>query len=71
VRPGGVSWKIADSPIVAGENGKGRVAAFGPHPTGGEVLFQSKGAHFNGSELGTDTLLVNALLWAAKVTGTE
>ena len=38
---------------------------FGPHPTGGGVHFQSKGTNSSGNELGTDALLVNALLWAA------
>lgn len=64
----GQDFPITTAAIVAGENGKGRVAAFGPHPTGGGVEFESKGAKFSGEELGTDELLVNALLWAAKVT---
>jgi len=64
----GQNFPITTAAIVAGENGKGRVAAFGPHPTGGGVEFESKGAKFSGAELGTDDLVVNALLWAAKVT---
>lgn len=64
----GQKFPIKTAAIVAGENGAGRVVAFGPHPNGGGVEFQEKGAKFEGHELGTDTLFVNALLWAARVT---
>jgi hypothetical protein len=67
----GQNFPITTAAIVAGANGQGRVAAFGPHPTGGGVEFEKKGAHFSGSDLGTDALLVNALLWAAKIVGPE
>jgi hypothetical protein len=67
----GQGFPIATAAIVAGQNGKGRVVAFGPHPMGGEVEHNTQGAKFSGHDLGTDDLLVNALLWAAKVTGTE
>jgi hypothetical protein len=64
----GQKFPIKTAAIVAGSLGDGRVVAFGPHPTGGGVEYQSRGAKFAGSELGTDALLVNALLWAAKLT---
>lgn len=63
----GQNFPITTAAIVAGSFEEGRVVAFGPHPTGGGVHFQSKGANFSGQELGSDPLLVNALLWAAKI----
>jgi len=63
----GQKFPITTAAIVAGQRGKGRVVAFGPHPAGGGVHFQSKGTNFSGNELGSDQLLINALLWAAKV----
>jgi hypothetical protein len=64
----GQNFPLTTAAIVAGDNGQGRAVAFGPHPTGGAVEFEGKGAKFEGKDLGTDTLLVNALLWAAKIT---
>jgi len=63
----GQNFPITTAAIVAGQLGEGRVVAFGPHPAGGGVHFQSKGTNFSGDELGSDQLLINALLWAAKV----
>lgn len=63
----GQGFPITTAAIVAGENGQGRVVAFGPHPTGGGVEFQTRQIKFSGDELGTDTILVNALLWAARI----
>lgn len=63
----GQNFPLKTAAIVAGTLGKGRVVAFGPHPTGGNVEFQAKGVKFPGAELGTDALLVNALLWAARI----
>jgi hypothetical protein len=65
----GQNFPITTAAIVAGDNGKGRAVAFGPHPTGGGVEFEGKGAKFEGDQLGTEKLLINALLWAAKITG--
>lgn len=63
----GQKFPITTAAIVAGQHGKGRVVAFGPHPAGGGVHFQSKGTNFSGDELGSDQLLINALLWAARI----
>ena len=65
----GQNFPIPTAAIVAGKNGQGRVVAFGPHPTGGEVKFESEGSKFSGAQLRTEDLLVNALLWAAGVIG--
>lgn len=62
----GGKFPITTAAIVAGKCGRGRVAAFGPHPTGGGVQHESNGAKFSGKELGTETLLLNALIWAAR-----
>lgn len=64
----GQNFPIVTAAIVAGAHEKGRAVAFGPHPTGGGVAFEGNGTKFSGSELGTDPLLVNALLWAARLT---
>lgn len=55
--------------ILVGMHGKGRVVLFGPHPTGGSVSQAGKSVRFTGEDLGTNRMLVNALLYAAKITG--
>ncbi|MBI3945328.1 MAG: hypothetical protein HY321_05380 [Armatimonadetes bacterium] len=60
---------VKHAAIVAATYGKGRVVTFGPHPEGGGVSGGGKSALFSGKSLGTERLQVNALLWAAKLTG--
>ena len=57
--------------ILVGKCGKGRVVLFGPHPRGGGVAAVGRQIHFSGRELGTDRLQINALLWAAGITGQD
>jgi len=57
--------------ILVGRHGKGRVVLFGPHPQGGGVSAAGKRVGFTGEDLGTDRLLVNALLYAANITGKD
>lgn len=59
--PGG----LTPASIVAGRYGKGTVVIFGTHPTGEKVAFMGTRAHFSGKLLGTERMLVNALLLAA------
>jgi len=44
---------------------------FSPHPTGGAIAAGTGFAAFPGKELGANRLLVNALLYAARITGNE
>lgn len=53
--------------IVTAKHGKGRVVLFGPHPTGGKVSRKGTRAFFSGKDLGTERMLVNALIYAAGI----
>lgn len=56
---------VTPAAIVVGQYGRGTVVIFGTHPTGEKVAFQGARAHFSGKLLGTERMLVNALLLAA------
>ena len=60
--------KPIPSAIITGTCGKGRVVVFGGHPLGGQVKYRRKGFYYTGKFLETDRMLVNALLYAAKIT---
>lgn len=61
---------VKDHPaaIIMGEQGAGRVVLFGPHPLGGKVSRNGVKAYFSGKDLGTEKMLVDALLYAARIT---
>jgi hypothetical protein len=53
--------------VIAGTYGKGNVILFGPNPLGGNVSRNGIKIIFNGRDLGTEKMAVNALLYTAKV----
>ena len=53
--------------ILAGDCGKGRVVVFGTHPLGGQVSYRGKRVFFTPRDFGTGRMLVNALLYAARL----
>jgi hypothetical protein len=63
--------KIQPSAIITGQCDKGRVVLFGPHPTGGKVSRNGVRAYWSGRDLGTSRMVVNALLYAAKITDNQ
>lgn len=56
--------KAIPGAIIVGEYGKGRIVVFGPHPRGGTVSSKGTRAHWTGTLLDTERMLVNALLYA-------
>lgn len=55
--------------ILVGMCGQGRVVLFGPHPLGGGLAAAGKSVSYTAADLGTDRMIVNALLYAAGVIG--
>ena len=57
--------------ILVGMCGHGRVVLFGPHPLGGGVAAAGKSVSYTAADLGTDRMIVNALLYAAGIIGDD
>ena len=57
--------------ILVGMCAQGRVVLFGPHPLGGGLMQTGKSASFTAADLGTDRMIVNALLYAARIIGDD
>jgi hypothetical protein len=57
--------------ILVGMCGKGRVVLFGPHPLGGGMAAAGKSVSYTAADLGTDRMIVNALLYAAGIIGDD
>ena len=57
--------------ILTGELGKGKVVLFGTHPLGEKVSYKGTRAFFSGKLMETETMFINALLYAAGLVDRE